>query len=264
MTPVPAGPRTWHSTPRIRWPPDDSLDFRDLEAYCYVVGKLAFGIDRPHPSPRTAPRTLSMCVAPSAQPRAIAPGIAIVPDTGWGAILSLMACRPGGRRREPPCKIHGTEPSKPLESTTGRIRVAQGSYSRPCGCSRLVQMRVATASVFSRRGRSIWAQETRDDLKEAAAGLGIRSLRYLWGGSGARIMDCLTEQSQFLLKTKDLSRNKPKQSQKTKPIVPFNSLIPLKITDFRPMGARNVNKTNALIKCSNKRRKFVSFFHSPA
>jgi hypothetical protein len=55
----------------------------------------------------------------------------------------------------------------------------------------------------------------------------------LSGGEAAQQqMDCLTKQSQFPLKTKDLSRNKPKQSQITNQNLLCNSLIPGTIGRF--------------------------------
>jgi hypothetical protein len=109
----------------------------------------------------------------------------------------------------------GTKPSKPLESTTGFTRVA-------------------TASVFSRRGPFLWTPGAHDELKgEFITATKTRgTARGADGTATCDEMDCLTEQSQFLLKTKDFSRNKPKQSQITSPILSGNLLIPERIDQF--------------------------------
>jgi hypothetical protein len=59
-------------------------------------------------------------------------------------------------------------------------------------------------------------------------------------------MDCLTEQSQLPLKTKGLSRNKPKQSQITRPVVSIKLLIQDNLSVFLSGNTRNVQKTQAL------------------
>jgi hypothetical protein len=90
------------------------------------------------------------------------------------------------------------------------------------------------ASVFSRRGLFMGMRKAHDELKvefvEAAPFWLAHP--YDFDGCARTIIDCLTEQSQFRLKTKDLSRNKPKQSQQQRWLIQCKLLISWLIGEF--------------------------------
>jgi hypothetical protein len=158
-------------------------------------------------------------------------------------MATAKAIRRGARN-----KIDGTKPSKPLESTSGFARVAQGWFFMRCGSQLIVQSAVATGDVFPRRGPFLWTRPAHDELKgEFVEATTSRGPARSAAGTGARDqMDCLTEQTQFLLKTKDLSRNKPKQSQNINQELPLNSLIPWTILAFWQAFQSNIQKPNVL------------------
>jgi hypothetical protein len=90
-----------------------------------------------------------------------------------------------------------------------------------------------------------------DSVTRGRAAAGFQNEPRAGGEAMHDEMDCLTEQTQLSLKKKDLSRNKAKQSQKTKPFCCRNSLIPLMIDRFLAINQRNAHKTKVLITATS-------------
>jgi hypothetical protein len=177
-------------------------------------------------------------------------------DPAWAALQPRMlavSLQRSGISFGAANRIYGTKPSEPLESTTGSGGVAPGSPFTLCGISVKFSVEGSYGERPSLPSGFSSEPEGHDELKgqfvEATRSGGLPHSES-WRRRHATEMDCLTEQSQFILKTKDLSRNKPKQSQIIIPILSRKSLIQKWIDRSWRADTRNIHKQNDLIASS--------------
>jgi hypothetical protein len=107
-------------------------------------------------------------------------------------------------------KTDGTKPSESLESTTGLVRVAQGSLFKPCGFSMFGPLRVAPATGFSRGGPLMWTQyahnELKDEFVEATGSLRLPHSNGLFNGTKPI---CIENKGRLEKQTQTKPKNEP-------------------------------------------------------